>query len=159
MNLSYEEIMSGESLLRSAPDARHEKICQRLHEQVSTCVARLTSTRLLAPRSVVQVSAGNLLRPDLALATTTTGKLWLVAEIINARDHHTDTVLKKQLYEEINLPRLWMIDPRYDNVEIYHGGTYGLALRQILAKMEVIEEKLLPGLQISVRALFAEDSG
>ena len=27
--------------------------------------------------------------------------------------------MKKQIYEDLNLPRLWMIDPRYNNVEVY----------------------------------------
>lgn len=154
MNLAYEEIVNGESLLRSAPDARHERICQFLHEQVGLAVARLTSTRLLSVRSIVRVSPGSMVRPDLSLVTAATGKLWLAAEIINSHDHRTDTVMKKSIYEELNLPRLWMIDPRYDNVEVYHGSPYGLVLRRILAHAEVLEEPLLPGLALTIRQLF-----
>ena len=65
--------------------------------------------------------------------TVATGKLWLAAEIVNSEDHRADTFIKKQIYEEIRLPRLWMIDPRYDNVEVYHSGEYGLVLKSILA--------------------------
>jgi Uma2 family endonuclease len=49
-----------------------------------------------------------------------------------------------------------MIDPRYDNVEIYHGTPYGLALQQILAAREVLLEKLLPALRIGISDLFRQ---
>jgi Uma2 family endonuclease len=96
------------------------------------------------------------MRPDLALVAAATGKIWLAAEIINAYDHRADTVVKKNAYEEAKLPRLWMIDPRYDNVEVYHGGPYGLALKRILANAEVLDDPLLPGLKLVVKELFAK---
>ena len=63
--------------------------------------------------------------------------------------------MKKQLYEEIRLPRLWMVDPRYDNVEVYHSLEYGLALKGILAGRDVLTEKLLPEFQYIIADLFA----
>jgi Uma2 family endonuclease len=112
-------------------------------------------TRVLAPRSIIQLSAGVMLRPDLALVTAATGKIWLAAEIVDSQDHRPDTVLKKGLYEDFNLPRLWMIDPRYNNVEFYHGTTYGLALKGIMAGSERFQEALLPEFQLTVAELFA----
>ena len=47
-----------------------------------------------------------------------------------------------------------MVDPRYDNVEVYHAGTYGLVLKEILANREVLTEKLLPEFQITIAELF-----
>jgi Uma2 family endonuclease len=111
--------------------------------------------RLLTPRSVVQLSAGTMLRPDLALVTAATGKLWLAVEVINSEDHQPDTVLKKTIYEDFNVARLWMVDPRYDNVETYHGMPFGLALRGILAGKERLVESLLPGFDLTVAELFA----
>jgi Uma2 family endonuclease len=66
-------------------------------------------------------------------------------------------VLKKQIYEAIKVPRLWMIDPRYDNIEVYHGTEYGLMLKGILAGGEVLNEKLLPEFQLTVAELFAPE--
>ncbi len=48
-----------------------------------------------------------------------------------------------------------MIDPRYDNVEIYQGTEHGLALQRILAGREVVTENLLPEFQTTVTQLFA----
>ena len=155
MSAPYEEIVQGEVLLRLPPDGRHERICARLHERVGASVIALNSTRLLARRDVVQVSPGSLMRPDLSLVTSATGKLWLAVEIISSQDHRPDTVMKKSIYDEANLPRLWMVDPRYDNVEVYHGTPYGLALKRILANAEILEEPLLPGFGFVIKELFA----
>ncbi len=47
-----------------------------------------------------------------------------------------------------------MVDPRYDNVEVYHGGEYGLALKEILALRDILTEPLLPAFQYPVAELF-----
>jgi Uma2 family endonuclease len=155
MSLPYEEILDGAVLARLAPGPRHELICARLHTAVKASVANMPSTRLLEPRAPVSVTNGTTLRPDLALVTTATGKLWLAAEILSSNDHRADTVVKKQIYEDIKVPRLWMIDPRYDNVEVYHASEYGLKLKGILAGRELLTEGLLPEFQLSVVELFA----
>jgi len=154
MSEHYEETVEGETLLRLPPGTRHEEICARLHAHVANSLIRVTTTRLLASRSVIQLSPGTIVRPDLALVTKATGKAWLFAEIISSEDHRTDTVVKKQIYEDLNLPRLWVIDPRYDNVEVYHGSPYGMALKHILAGREILTENLLPGFQLTVAELF-----
>lgn len=95
-----------------------------------------------------------MLRPDLALVTSATNKLWLAVEIVSARDHRIDTVRKKSVYEDSKIPRLWMIDPRYDNLEVYHATEYGLALKHILAQRETLTETLLPGFSLTLAHLF-----
>jgi len=154
MSQPYEEILDGASLVRQAPGLRHELICSRLHRCIHASVANLSSTRLLAPRAEVRLSPQIALRPDLSLIALATGRLWLAAEIISSDDHRTDTVVKKQIYEELKVPRLWMIDPRYDNVEVYHTSPYGLTLKGILGGAEILTEKLLPEFQLTVAELF-----
>ena len=155
MSEIYEEVFAGEVTPRRAPGARHELICSRLHALMAASVGNLASTRLLPTRTEVRVLTSTLLRPDLSLVVTATGKLWLAVEIVSSDDHRTDTVVKKQIYEEIKIPRLWMIDPRYDNIEVYHATEYGLKLIGILAGREVLTEKLLPEFQLTIAELFA----
>ena len=154
MSAPYEELLQGTSLVRGSPGPRHEQICARLHRYVHASVANLTSTCLVSARSAIRVAPDTILRPDLALMAVPTRKLWLAAEIVNSEDHAPDTVVKKQIYEEIRLPRLWMIDPRYDNVEIYHASQYGMVLKGILAGPDILSEKLLPEFQIAIAELF-----
>ena len=159
MSKPYEEILNGVSLPRSAPDERHEVICQRLHLAITASVANLGSTQLLAPRSQIQIARTTALRPDLSLIMTANSKLWLAVEIISREDHHADTVVKKDIYEQIRVPRLWMVDPRYNNVEVYHSTEFGLQLKGILAGSEVLAEKLIPEFQIVINELFAARPG
>jgi Uma2 family endonuclease len=155
MSQTYEEILEGATQPRCAPGERHEKICSRLHDKMAAGVNNLAGTRLLAPRTAVKVSHLSLLCPDLALITTATGKLVLAVEIISRDDHQTDTVTKKEIYESIRVPRLWIVDPRYDNVEIYHSTQWGLALKGILAGSEIVADQLLPEFQVTVTDIFA----
>ena len=155
MGADYEEIIEGETVLRFVPAGRHEEVCEALHAAFAVALAGNAVARLLERRSIVQLSPGSLLRPDLALVTAATGKLWLAAEVVSSTDHRWDTVTKKELYENFAVPRLWMVDPRYDNVEVYHGSPHGLALQHIYAGREVLAEKLLPALKVTVAELFA----
>jgi Uma2 family endonuclease len=152
----YEEYYEGELILRLPPGERHETILQRLHSRVAVSLQNSPQSKILSARSVVQLSAETKVRPDLALLTTATGKLWLAVEIVNSGDHSSDTVTKKMLYETARIPRLWMVDPRYDNVEVYHGGPHGLMLKQILATRESLVEPLLPGLDLRMDELFGQ---
>jgi Uma2 family endonuclease len=156
MSDAYEEFIEGERLLRTPPGARHELICARLHQKTAVSIGKMSVTKQLPPRSIVQISGSTFVRPDLALITNATGKLWLAAEIISSDDHKSDTVIKKQIYEELNVPRLWMVDPRYNNVEVYHGSQYGLVLKKILAGQEILADEFLPDFQLIIDILFAE---
>ena len=151
----YEEILNGGTLPRSAPGERHEAICARLHREMAVSIAGLNSVHLLPPRTQVSLSRTTAFCPDLALVMTATGKLFLAAEIISRDDHRSDTVVKKEIYEQHRVPRLWMVDPRYDNVEIYHSLEFGLKLHAILAGKEILAEKLVPQFQITMTELFA----
>jgi Uma2 family endonuclease len=157
MSAPYQEVLEGATVIRLAPGPRHELICGRLHERLSPVIAKLESTRLLSPRSQVRLFPHTAVCPDVALVTTVTDKLWLAVEVVSSGDHHADTVVKKQIYEELKLPRLWMIDPRYDNVEVYHGTGYGLSLKDILAGRDVLTERLLPDFQMTIAELFAPE--
>jgi Uma2 family endonuclease len=157
MSEPYEEIISGEKTLRLPPRARHEAICSRLHAALRASVADFPGTRLLDPRSAMRVDTNNLLRPDITIATAVTGKVWLAVEVVSPEDHHADTVDKKQIYEAMKLARLWMVDPRYNNVEVYHATDYGMRLQDILAGSDVLTEKLLPEFQMAIVDLFAKD--
>ena len=155
MRAPYEEILAGVLTLRPWPGQRHELICARLHAALHASVANFPGTKLLGLRTEVRMNQTTMLRPDLAVVTAASGKLWLAAEVVSSEDHHTDTVIKKQIYEDLKLARLWMVDSRYDNIEVYHATEYGLKLNGILAGRDVLSEKLLPEFQLVVAELFA----
>jgi len=155
MSEPYEELIEGESVLRLPPGPRHELILQRLQNALQAGVANFHGTQLLAIRTSISLNGGNELCPDLALVTRATGNLWLAVEVVSSEDHRMDTVIKKEIYENLRVPRLWMVDPRYDNVEVYFASPYGLRLQEILAGKDHLTDKLLPEFQMSVADLFA----
>jgi Uma2 family endonuclease len=122
---------------------------------MAASIAGLTGVQLLAPRDQVQLSRTTFFRPDLALVMAATRKLFLAVEVISRDDHRADTVIKKEIYEQLRVPRLWMVDPRYDNVEIYHSFEFGLKLHGILAGSEILQEKLVPQFKLTMTDLFA----
>lgn len=155
MSDPYEEILAGEITLRLPPGARHEMVLSRLQAALRGSMGNASVAQLLESRTQIRVSHNTALRPDLALVTTASNKLWLAIEVVSSDDHQTDTVTKKQVYEDFKVPRLWMVDPRYDNIEVYHTTEYGLKLMGILAGRDVLEEKLLPQFRMITAELFA----
>jgi Uma2 family endonuclease len=158
MSEPYEETLEGETTLRLPPGTRHELICARLHAALKASVADFAGARLCEIRAPIELGGGTVLRPDLSLVTTATGKLWLAVEVVSSDDHRVDTVLKKEIYETARVSRLWMVDPRYDNIEIYRASEFGLVLKGILASREVLTESLLPEFQLTVAELFRAEA-
>src|ERR1035437_3123997 len=116
--------------------------------------APFTALLCAMSRPYEEILDGAMICPDPALVTAATGKLFLAVEIISRDDHHADTVVKKEVYDQIRIPRLWMVDPRYDNVEVYHSFEFGLQLKGILGGREVLTEKLVPQFQMVITDLF-----
>jgi len=156
MSEPYEETLQGEVTLRLPPGPRHEVICARLHAVLKASVANFASTRLNEVREAITLEGDNVVRPDLSIVAVATGRIWLAVEVVSSDDHRVDTVMKKEIYEAVKLPRLWMVDPRYDNIEVYHASQFGMVLKSILASRDVLSEDLLPEFQLAVADLFAE---
>ena len=156
MSLPYEEILNGQKVLRGAPGIRHELICDRLHRLMVASVADVAGIRLLEPRTTLELSPAVQICPDLALINPATGGVFLAVEVVSRDDHRPDTVTKKDIYDSFKVARLWMVDPRYDNVEVYHQSDFGLRLHAILAGRDVLAEQLIPEFAVAIADLFAE---
>lgn len=161
MSEAYEEMIQGEAVHRRPPSSDHELLVARLHELVALSLPLNSALSLLPPRTELQLNDRTLLRPDLAIVRDDPGltgvaQLHLVAEVLLPGDHHVDTVIKKQLWADLRLPRLWMVDPRYLNVEVYGCGDYGFTLFDILANRHPLTDPHLPGLSCTMDELFAD---
>ena len=165
MNEAYEELIAGQRVLRRPPTSLHETLVARLHRLVGQSLPLNSTLRLLAPRSELELDGHSVLRPDLAIVRMGPRmdepqrvQLYLVAEVLQPGDHHVDTVDKKQVWTDGRLPRLWMIDPRYLNVEVYGCNETGFTLLQILANHHALTDPYLPGFNYSMSALFGGSS-
>ena len=152
----YEELLAGEAHVRASPMTPHELLCNRLHAWVRAALPANSALELLPRRTPVDLRADLRPCPDLALVQAGSGQLYLAVEVLQPGDHHRDTVLKKQLYMECRVPRLWIVDSRYHNVEVYVAGELGVRLEAILANQEQLTETALPGFAHAMYALFAK---
>jgi len=160
MSEAYEELIQGEVAHRRPPSADHDLLVARLHALVSRWLPLNSALSLLPPRSELLLDEHTRLRPDLAIVrddpgVTGSAQLYLVAEVLLPGDHHLDTVVKKQYWADLRLTRLWMVDPRYLNVEVYGCGEYGFTLFDILAHHHPLTDPHLPGLSCAMDELFA----
>ena len=156
MSDPYKELIAGETFIRAGLNAPHERLCDRLHDWVAAYLPSNSALKLLPRRSPVTLSAGTEICPDLALVRKSTSRLYLAAEVLQPGDHHPDTVLKKQLYSDALTPRLWIVDSRYQNTEVYGSGEFGFRLETILAGREMLTDVSLPGLAAPMHDLFAK---
>ncbi len=156
MPYAYEEHLAGEPCLRHAPAAPHELLCNRLRAWVRAALPPGSALILPPRRTPVTLPGGDRVCPDLALTHAADGRLYLAVEVLQPGDHHLDTVLKKELYLTALLPRLWIVDSRYHNVEVYGAGELGLRLEHILAHADALTDPALPGFTRTMAELFAK---
>ncbi len=142
--------------LRGPLNGPHELMCERLHAWLTRHLPVNSALKLLPRRTPVTLRAGTVICPDLALVRRDDGQLYLAAEVLQPGDHHPDTVLKKQLYCDCRTPRLWIVDSRYQNVEVY-GTTAnaGFRLESILAPNETLSDPAVGGIVYPVADIFA----
>jgi Uma2 family endonuclease len=163
MSDAYEEVIQAEPFYRRPPSIAHEILVDRLHRLVGAALPLNSTLQLLPPRTALVLAEHTAIRPDLTVIRVPPGaeidhaaQLYLVAEVLLPGDHHVDTVVKKQLWADAKLPRLWMVDPRYLNVEVYGCGEYGFTLGDILANRHALTDPHLPGLSCPMDELFAK---
>jgi hypothetical protein len=158
MSAPYKELIDGETFIRASLNAPHELLCDRLHAWVAAHLPVNSSLKLLPRRTALALRPGVEIRPDLALVHGGTARLYLASEVLQPGDHHPDTVLKKQLYSDCRVPRLWIVDSRYQNTEVYGSNAVCFRLEAILSGGETLTELTLPGLAVAMRDLFAKPS-
>ena len=156
MTAPYKELIAGDTFIRAAPNAPHELLCDRLHAAVTAHLPSNSSLRLLPRRTSITLREGAEICPDLALVRGPTSLLYLAAEVLQPGDHHPDTVLKKELYSDARTLRLWIVDSRYHNTEVYGSGEFGFRLQTILAGRETLTDPAVTGLALSMNDLFAK---
>lgn len=155
MSDPYQETIDGETFIRGPLNGPHELLCDRLHAWVGAHLSPNSILKLMPRRGLLKLRVGTDVCPDLALVRKDTGALYLAAEVLQPGDHHPDTVLKKQVYSDCRIPRLWVVDSRYQNVEIYATGQAGFRLESILAVNDTLVDVALGGARYAVADIFA----
>jgi Uma2 family endonuclease len=109
----------------------------------------------LKRRALVKLRPDTEIRPDLTLIRRNDPRLYLAVEVLQHSDRHPDTVIKKNILAACLVPRLWIVDGRYQNIEIYvtNGGRF--RLESILTGNDLLSDAALCGSRYSLSELFA----
>ena len=151
----YEEVFDGRPLIRGPINGPHELLCDRLHQWVAKNLPRNSALHLLPRRSLVKLRPDTEIRPDLALMRRNDPRLYLAVEVLQPSDRHADTVIKKNILAACLVPRLWIVDGRYQNIELYvtNGGRF--RLEAILTDNDLLADAALSSARYPLAELFA----
>ena len=141
----YEEVLDGRPLIRGPINGPHELLCDRLHLWVAQNLPHNSALQLLRRRTLVKLRPDTEIRPDLALMWRNAPRLYLAVEVLQNSDRHPDTVTKKTILAACLVPRLWIVDGRYQNIEIYITTGGHFRLETILTGNDLLSDSALSG--------------
>jgi len=159
------ELIDGEHFVSPAPLPHHQLLLIRLVFELETYRrAKGAGTLLIAPTDVV-FSGLDVVQPDLLfireggsaqVGAHVAGAPDLVVEILSPSNRRYDEVTKRNLYERAGVGEYWLVDPEAETVKVLRREGAGFGGPQLLSARDgdVLSSPLLPGLAISLAALF-----
>jgi Uma2 family endonuclease len=162
---AYYELINGSIMKKSAPTPQHQNISMNLSLQLGLFIKSKKSGELFAAPIDVFLDDHNAVQPDLVFVAndnqrivTTDGIVGipdLIVEIISPSSVMRDRVDKKNLYEKLNVKEYWIIDPAYQDIEIYTiiNGRYEL-LSGVTMLEGSLKSNILDGVSIDLKELF-----
>jgi Uma2 family endonuclease len=160
------ELIDGEHFVTPSPASRHQIVLANLFRLIGshTHMAKCGVT-LFAPYDIV-FTDHDVVEPDLmyfsnaryaAVVTekNAQGAPDLVVEILSPGTRRRDEVLKRRLYERMQVPEYWIVDPAGETIRVNSlaDGTYR-RIEHSLGAAAALTTPLLPGLRIPLNDVF-----
>ena len=135
---NFYELINGYIMKKSAPRPQHQNISMNLSIEIGTFVKKRGLGKLFTSPIDVFLDDLNAVQPDLVFIPTENQAMItddgiigipdLMIEIISPSSVLRDRVDKKNLYERLNIKEYWIIDPQYQDIEVYtiQNGRYEL---------------------------------
>jgi Uma2 family endonuclease len=160
------ELIDGEHFVTPAPSPKHQVVAANLHRLIAPYVyARRCGIALFAPFDVV-FSKHDVVEPDLlyfsnaryaevVTESNAQGGPDLAVEVLSPGTRRRDETLKRRLYERMNVPEYWSVDPDREIVKVFRLERSKYRLEELtLARSDALTTPLLPGLSIPLAAIF-----
>lgn len=159
------ELLDGEIMKRNYPGLKHQQtLVQLLVQFNSFVVERKLGQVLPAPFGVI-LDEFNDVQPDLIFVSENQkaivredgihGVPELLVEIISPTSVTRDRVRKKAVYERLGVAEYWLVDPQNGSIEVYERTDLGYELFSDSETGPVVKSKVLAGLEVEAKALFA----
>jgi Uma2 family endonuclease len=162
---AYYELINGVIMKKSAPTPQHQRISMKLSRIISNYLLENKKGELLASPVDLFLDDRNAIQPDLVFVANDNQRIVtndgivgipdLIVEIISPSSVMRDRVDKKNLYERLNVKEYWIIDPAYQDIEIYTilNGRYEL-LSGVTMLEGSLKSNILDGVSIDLKELF-----
>ncbi|MFN3851018.1 MAG: Uma2 family endonuclease [Spirosomataceae bacterium] len=159
------ELIEGEMIKKSAPKPIHQRLSMRLSRAISNFIFGKNIGELFAAPIDVFLNEYNAVQPDLVFVSAQNQQIItddgivgvpdLVVEIISPSSVIRDRVDKKNLYERIGVKEYWIIDPQYQDIEVYtiQNNRYELLSGVTMFEGE-FKSNAFEGIQIDLKGLF-----
>jgi Uma2 family endonuclease len=160
------ELIDGEHFVTPAPSVKHQIIAANLHLLIAPHVrANRSGIALFAPFDVV-FSKYDVVDPDLVYFSTrrmrevvteknAQGGPDLAVEVLSPGTRRRDETLKRRLYERMQVPEYWIVDPDSEVVKVFRLDGQQYRLQELsLSNEDAVTTPLLPGLSIPLAAIF-----
>ncbi len=161
------EILDGMLIREPAPYVHHQRVSRRLQRLLEDYFASRDSAGEVFDAPIdVTLSDTNVVQPDLIYVpgarieimeeARVAGAPHLVVEILSKWTRSKDRVRKRNIYERMQVPHYWVVDPQDEAIEAYalRDGTYVLRSSG-LSEGEFIHPDF-PGLAFDLAALWRQ---
>lgn len=125
----YYELINGEMIRKSAPTPMHQRISRKVMIILDRFINEKKIGEIFQSPVDVYLDEYNKPQPDLVFISVSKkaiitndgiiGVPDLIIEIISPTSVIRDRVEKKNLYERMGVKEFWLIDPQYEEIEIY----------------------------------------
>lgn len=165
------ELIDGEHYVTPSPNTRHQRISGNLYFEIRQWLAGHPVGQVFyAPFDVV-FSSFDVVEPDLLYMSNeraakilthkhVAGVPEIVIEIGSPGTRRRDETLKRRLYARMRVGEYWIVDPDVDAIRVFRreGDELSFARPVELSAeaSDVLTTPLLPGLEIPLQRVFAE---
>ena len=161
------EIIDGELVVTTQPHTRHQRLCQKLGNQLDNW-GEQSGVGLVIPAPGLIYADDQAVAPDLVWVSKARlaeilgadGKLHgspeIVVEIVSPgkTNEERDREKKLALYSRQGVPEYWIADWQVQTIDVYRRAQDKLMLVQTLKAQDELTSPLLPGFACPINRLF-----
>lgn len=164
-NFQY-ELINGELMKKASPTIEHQRLVRKIAFAIEKHLeSNPVGEVFFAPLDVV-LDDHNVPQPDVFYVgkdkeyilneteQVVIGIPDIIVEILSPGSVKRDRIIKKKIYEQFGVPEFWLVDPSYNNVEIFHlvGGAYELA--DFIEVAGTVKSTVLTGFELPLDKIF-----
>jgi len=162
------ELIDGEHFVSPSPNVRHQRVLARLSVLLYGFVGEHALGEIFFAPLDILFSPHDVVEPDIIFVSTARSAIVekanlrgvpdLLVEVLSPSSHRHDEVRKRALYDRAGVDEYWIVDPEAETVKVFRreGERYARPLLLSRHDGDVLATPCIPGLEVSLAALFAE---